>query len=84
VNGPFNPRSSREAFSSGQKTSSSTISPVMEARRLTLPWMAGALRPFQPFSSTKPRIAPASSLAQTTNTSAIGLLVIHILLPESL
>ena len=36
-----------------------------------------------PFSSTKPRTAPSSSLAQTTNTSAIGELEIHILLPES-
>ncbi len=61
----------------------------MEARRPTLPWMAGALKPFMPFSSTKPRIGPTAppsdtSLAQTTNTSATGLLVIHILLPLSL
>ena len=36
-----------------------------------------------PFSRTKPRIAPpcASDLAQTTNTSAIGALVIQVLLP---
>ena len=36
-----------------------------------------------PFSSTKPRISPASSLAQTTKTSAMGELVIHILAPFS-
>jgi hypothetical protein len=84
VNGPFRPRTSGKAFSSGQNTSSITISPVMEARRPTLPWILGADRPFQPFSSTKPRIAPSSSLAQTTNTSATGELVIHILLPVSL
>ena len=36
-----------------------------------------------PFSRMKPRIAPSSSLAQTTNTSAIGELVIHILAPLS-
>ena len=36
-----------------------------------------------PFSRMKPRISPASFLAQTTNTSAIGLLVIHILAPDS-
>ena len=83
MNGPFRPRTSGKAFSSGQNTSSITISPVMDARSPTLPWIAGALRPFQPFSSTKPRIWPPSSLAQTTNTSAIGLLVIHILLPLS-
>ena len=58
-----------------------TISPVIEARRPTLPCTAGADRPFQPFSKMKPRIWPLSSLAQTTNTSAIGLLVIHILAP---
>ena len=36
-----------------------------------------------PFSRTKPLILPswASDLAQTTNTSAIGELVIHILAP---
>ena len=31
----------------------------------------------------KPRITPSSVLAQTTNTSAIGELVIHILAPVS-
>ncbi|MDT4851320.1 hypothetical protein FQZ97_854980 [compost metagenome] len=81
MNGPRRPRTSGKAFSSGTNTLSITISPVMEARRPTLPWMAGADRPSQPFSRTKPRISPASSLAQTTKTSAIGLLVIHILLP---
>ncbi|MNR11179.1 hypothetical protein D3C85_1274670 [compost metagenome] len=81
MNGPLRPRTSGKAFSSGTNTLSMTISPVIEARRPTLPWIAGALRPCQPFSRTKPRISPASSLAQTTNTSAIGLLVIHILLP---
>ena len=60
-----------------------TISPVIEVRSPTLPWMAGADSPGMPFSSTKPRIMPASFLAQTTKTSAIGELVIHILLPDS-
>lgn len=55
-----------------------TIWPVMEARRPTLPCMAGAERPFQPFSSMKPRITPSSVLAQTTKTSAIGELEIHV------
>ena len=66
-----------------------TISPVIEARRLILPSIFGALRPFMPFSRMKPRMlswpptlpSASSSLAQTTNTSAIGLLVIHILAP---
>ena len=49
----------------------------------------GADRPAMPFSSTKPRMGPTwppsdTSLAQTTNTSAMGLLEIHILLPDSL
>jgi len=41
VNGPFNPCTSGKAFSSGQNTPSITISPVMEARKPTLPWMRG-------------------------------------------
>ncbi len=84
MNGPLRPRISGKAFSSGQNTLSSTISPVMEARRPTLLWIAGAERPFMPLSRMKPRIAPSSSLAQTTNTSAMGELVIHILAPVRL
>ena len=60
-----------------------TISPVIEARRESLPPTFGAERPFIPFSSTKPRILPpcASDFAQTTKTSAIGEFVIHIFEP---
>jgi hypothetical protein len=76
VKGPFNPRTSGKAFSSGQNTSSRTISPVMEAFRPTLPCTAGAERPLAPLSSTNPRIEPSSPLAQTTKTYAIGLFVI--------
>ncbi len=61
-----------------------TTSPVTDVRRLNLPSIFGAVRPGMPFSRMKPRIAPSSVLAQTTNTSAIGELEIHILLPESL
>ena len=78
MKGPLSLRTSGKAFSSGQKTSSRTISPVIEARKPTLPWIAGAPKPSHPFSSTKPLMSPASSLAHTTKTSAIGLLVIHI------
>ncbi|MNC89541.1 hypothetical protein D3C83_54900 [compost metagenome] len=60
-----------------------TISPVIEARRPTLPWMAGAARPFIPLSRTKPRIC-SFSFAQTTNTSAIGELEIHVFAPVRL
>lgn len=60
-----------------------TISPVIEARRLNLPSIFGADRPFMPFSRMKPRITPSSVLAQTTKTWAIGELEIHILAPLS-
>ncbi len=60
-----------------------TISPVIEARKPILPWITGADRPFMPFSRTKPLMSPASSLAQTIKTSAMGALVIHILQPDS-
>ncbi|MNV97419.1 hypothetical protein D3C71_1925340 [compost metagenome] len=61
-----------------------TISPVMEARSESLPPILGAERPFMPFSRTKPRISLlwASDFAQTTNTSAIGALEIHIFEPR--
>src|SRR5262245_698349 len=83
VNGPLRPRTSGNAFSAGQNTSLITISPVRLVRRPILPWIGGAVRPFQPFSRMKPRIASLSSLAHTMNTSAIGLLVIHDLVPVS-
>ena len=58
---------------------------VIEARKDSFPPTFGAESPFMPFSSTKPLILPpcASDLAQTTNTSAIGALEIHILAPFS-
>ena len=62
-----------------------TISPVIEARSDSLPPIFGAERPFMPFSSTKPRISSpcAADFAQTTKTSAIGELEIHIFEPVS-
>ena len=83
MNGPFSPRMSGKAFSSGQNTFSITTSPVRLVRRPTLPCVGGALSPCQPFSRMKPRILPASSLAHTMKTSAIGLLEIHALVPVS-
>jgi hypothetical protein len=83
VNGPFNPRTLGKAFSSGQKTLSITTSPVIEVRRPTLPWMAGAERPFMPLSRMKPRMS-SPSFAHTTNTSAIGEFEIHIFEPVRL
>src|SRR5512134_2682223 len=89
VKGPFRPLTSGKAFSSGQKTLSITISPVTEVLKPTLPWIFGAERPLAPLSRMKPRISPtlplsSTSFAQTTNTSAIGELEIHILEPVRL
>ena len=71
-------------FSAGTMTSSIMMAPVTEARRLNLPSILGVVRPFMLRSRMKPRMAPPSSLAQITSTSAIGELVIHILEPETL
>ena len=62
-----------------------TISPVTEARRLTLPSISGVDSPAMPRSTMKPRISPpwASDFAQMISTSAIGELVIQVLAPVS-
>ena len=59
------------------------IMPVTEARSENFPSIFGVLSPFMPFSSRKPRMSPASSLAQTSSTSAIGELVIQVFEPFS-
>ncbi len=63
-----------------------TTSPVIEARKESLPPTFGAERPFMPFSRMKPRISLscATDFAQMTKTSAIGEFEIHILEPVSL
>ena len=53
----------------------------MDAFRLIFPSIFGVEKPAMPRSQMKPRISSASSLAQTTATSAMGELVIHILVP---
>lgn len=69
----------------GVRTSSMKMDPVTDARRDTLFLIWGAERPFIPFSSTKPRILPSHAhLAQTTKTSAMGELEIHVLAPVRL
>ena len=62
------------------------ISPVIEARRLSLPSIFGVDSPFAPRSMMKPRISSpwAADFAQTTKTSAIGALVIQSFVPLSL
>ena len=56
---------------------------MVEVRRPTLPCSTGVESPFHPFSRMKPRMMSSSVFAQTTNTSAIGLLVIQVLAPDS-
>mmetsp|Transcript_18076 Transcript_18076/g.25277 ORF Transcript_18076/g.25277 Transcript_18076/m.25277 type:complete len:249 (+) Transcript_18076:179-925(+) len=79
--GPLSPVTFGNKFSSGISTSSMTIWPVIEALRLNLPSILGAERPFIPFSKMNPLITFCSSLAHTTNTSAMGELVIQVLEP---
>src|SRR5580658_2831455 len=54
---------------------------VTDARSDCLPWIAQALNPGVPFSTRNPRIFSSSHFAQTTATSAIDPLVIHIFSP---
>src|SRR5262249_21750475 len=54
---------------------------VTDARKDHLPWTSHALKPGVPFSTRKPRTFSSSHLAQTTATSAIEPLVIHIFSP---
>jgi hypothetical protein len=57
----------------------------MEARKLSLFSIFGALNPFMPFSRMKPLILSSCSadFAQMTNTSAIGALEIQVFEPFS-
>src|SRR5271169_2194633 len=82
-NGPARPETFGNILSSGTTASSSTISPVIEARNDSLPSIVGVEKPLVPRSTMKPRILP-SSLAQTTAMSATGELVIQVLAPVRL
>ena len=79
------PRTSGNTASPGRRTPSSTSSLVTEARSDSLCLISGAEKPGLSVGTTKPRIPPCSSpaLAQTTATSAIEPLVIHIFEPSS-
>ncbi len=70
-------------FSSGTKTPSIMIMPVIEARSENLPSIFGVSRPSMPRSRMKPRMTSSSVLAQTTSTSAIGEFVIQVFEPVS-
>ena len=65
----------------GTKKSCRTIWPVIDARSDILFFSAGVSRPDPPRSKRKPRIVSVSSFAQTTNTFAIGLWLIQVLVP---
>src|SRR5579862_4837656 len=81
--GPFKPSTCGNRFSLGMWTSSMRIMPVILARSDNLPLMGGHSRPFIPFSRRNPRILPSHlHFAQTTQRSAIGELVIHVLEPD--
>ncbi len=66
--------------SAGSRTSSMISSLVIDARSDTLRSILGALKPSTSVGTTKPRM-PSSVRAQTTATSEIEPLVIHILVP---
>ena len=61
-------------FSLGTLTLAKTNSPVAEALNDHLLWVSGVVKPSIPRSTIRPRILPASSLAQTTAISAKGAL----------
>ena len=54
---------------------------MTDARSEIFLWISGAEKPGMPRSTRKPRISSSSVRAQTTATSAIVPLVIHILAP---
>ena len=65
------------------RTSWRTSSLVTEARRLIFRFISGAENPGRSFSTRNPQMTSSSSLAHTTETSAMVPLVIHILAPFS-
>src|SRR3546814_10357892 len=62
-NGPASPLAPGSRLASGTNTSSITISPVLEARRLILPSIFGKERPGHPRSRMKPRMISSSVFA---------------------
>ena len=87
MSGLFSPVLPGRIASRGRCTSSSTSSLVSDASSESLPFWSRALKPGVSVGTTKPRIplvSPALPVcAQTTATSAIEPLVIHILVPLS-
>jgi hypothetical protein len=58
-----------------------TISPVIDARSENLPWMVGVAQARHALLEHEAANARHRVFAHTTNTSAIGALVIHVLQP---
>ena len=81
LKGPLSPLTSGNMLPPGTRTLSIMIMPVTDARSENLPSITGVVRPGMPRSSTKPRMSPAGSFAQTMNTSAMGELEIQVLEP---
>jgi len=80
--GPPSPRTFGSTADSGRRTPDSTSSEVTDARSDILLVIFGAENPGVSVGTTNPRI-PSSVCAQTTATSAIDPLVIHIFVPSS-
>src|ERR1700733_8332756 len=79
--GPRMPVTSGSAWLSGTRTESNDSSDVTDARSDNLLCTSDVVKPRVPRSTRNPR-TPASVIAQTTATSAIEPLVIHILVPS--
>ena len=80
ASGPDKPRASGSFASAGSRTSSKASSEVIDARSDSLCDMVRAENPGVSVGTTKPAM-PSSVRAQTTATSAIVPLVIHIFEP---
>ena len=78
--GPRIPVTPGSTALSGTRIESNDSSDVTDARRDSLLWTSDVVKPRVPRSTRKPR-TPESVIAQTTATSAMEPLVIHILVP---
>lgn len=78
---PPMPETPGKRLSSGITQLSKYTEPVLEALSDIFPRIGVAERPGVPFSTTNPLTRPSSHLAQTTNKSATGAFVIHVLVP---
>lgn len=80
---PLMPSAPGSRLCSGTMQLSMYTEPVLDARNDALPGMTAVVSPAVSRSTTKPRTRPSSQRAHTTNTSATGAFVIHVLEPFS-